>query len=164
MKKLFGQIATVLALSVLCLNNAFAQPVVYSLKDGNGQHLGQMVFNYKPTGYEATMNGEKVAVEVYGNTAVATMGKLIITMSIDGTYYHNHVGFWRTRPVTTSFGDKGIAKMLYTGLTPLGREYREELWLNGRFFNRSETLIDHNDQIIWSVVTDSEGTLHLARL
>jgi hypothetical protein len=162
MKKLFGQIAFVL--SLLCFSNAFAQQVVYSLKDGKGKPLGQMVFNYKSTGYEATMNGEKLAVEVSGNTAVATMGKLIITMSVDGGYYHNRVGFWRTMPVTTSFGDKGIAKMFYAGMTPNGRLYREELWLNGRLFNRSETVIDHNDQIVWSVANDSEGTLRLARM
>ena len=162
MKKLFGQIA--LVLSLLCFGNAFAQQVAYSLKDGNGQPLGQMIFNYKSTGYEATMNGEKVAVEVTGNTAVATMGKLIITMSVDGSYYHNRVGFWRNTPVITSFGDKGVAKMFYAGMTPNGRLYREELWLNGRLFNRSEAVIDHNDQIVWSVATDSEGTLQLARM
>lgn len=162
MKKLFGQIA--LALSLLCFGNAFAQQVAYSLKDAMGQPLGQMIFNYKSTGYEATMNGEKLAVEVTGNTAVATMGKLIITMPIDGSYYHNRVGFWRTTPVTTSFGDKGVAKMFYAGMTPNGRLYREELWLNGRMYYQSETVVDHNDQIVWSVATDSEGTLQLARM
>lgn len=179
MKKLFGQIA--LVLSLLCFGNTFAQQVVYqvsippekidlaattpfNVNKMCDRIVGQMIFHYKSNGYEATMNGEKLAVEVTGNTAVATMGKLIITMSVNGTYYHNRVGFWRTTPVTTSFGDKGIAKMFYAGMTPNGRLYREELWLNGRLFNRSETVIDHNDQIVWSVATDSEGTLRLARL
>lgn len=162
MKRLFGQIA--LVLSLLCFGNAFAQQVTYSLKDGNGQLLGQMVFNYKPNGYEATMNGEKIAVEVSSSTAIAKMGKLVITTSIDGSYYHNRVGQWRTTPVTTSFGDSGYARMFYAGMVPNGRLYREELWLNGRLFSRSETVIDHNDQIVWSVATDSQGTRRLARL
>lgn len=162
MKKLFGQVA--LVLSLLCFGNAFAEQVVYSLKDGNNQPLGQMVFNYKLGGYEATMKGERLAMEVSGVTATVTMGKLVITMPIDGSYYHNRVGQWRTTPVTTSFGDRGIAKMFYAGMVPNGRLYREELWLNGRLFNRSETVIDHNDQIIWSVATDSQGTLRLSRL
>jgi hypothetical protein len=161
-RKLFGQIALVLFL--LCFGTAFAQQVVYSLKDGSGQPLGRMVFHYKPNGYEATMNGEKLSVEVSGNTATATIGKLIITMPVDGSYYHNRVGLWRTTPVTTTFGDRGVAKMFYAGMVPNGRLYREELWMNGRLFYRSETVVDHNDQIVWSVATDAQGTLWLTRI
>lgn len=160
MKKL---IHIALVLSLLCFGTAFAQQVMYSLKDGSGQQLGQMAFNYKSNGYEATMNGEKLALEVRGNTATATMGKLIITMALDGSYYHNRVGYQRTTTVATSFGDTGYAKMVYVGMVPNGRLYREELWLNGQQFNRSETVIDHNDQIVWSVVSDSQGMLRLVR-
>lgn len=162
MTKIFVKIAIVL--SLLCFGNAFAQQVVYSLRDGSGQYLGKMVVNYKPNGYEATMNSEKVAVEVTGNIAIATMGKLIITMQIDGNYYHDRVGQWRLSRVTTSFGDKGVARMFYAGLTPRGRLYYEEVWLNGYFFNKSETVINHNDQIVWSIMTDSEGTLRIDRM
>lgn len=162
MKKLFGQIA--LVLSLLCFGNAFAQQVVYSLKDGNGQQLGRMIFNYKSNGYEVTMNGGKAALEINDNKATITMGKLILTMRIDGNYYHNRVNEWRITPVITSFGDRGFAKMFYAGMTPNGRLYREELWLNDQLFNRSETVVDHNDQIVWSVGTDSEGTLRLTRM
>lgn len=162
MNKLFGQIAIIF--SLLCSGNAFAQQVDYFLKDGKGKSLGQMVFNYNPNGYEATMNGQRLAMELTKNTAIATMGKLIITVSIDGIYWHKRVGEWRSTAVTTSFGDKGIAKMFYVGMTPKGRHYREELWLNDHLFNRSETVIDHNDQIVWSVATNQEGTLRLTRL
>lgn len=162
MKKLFRKILIVL--SLLCFGNAFAQQVVYSLQAGNGQHLGQMVFNYKSTGYEARMNGEKLSFEVNSNTAITTMGKLVIVTQVDGSYYHNHVGYSYVRPVTTSFGDSGFAKMFYAGLTPNGRLYREELWLNGRLFSQSETVIDHNDQIVWSVGTDADGTLRITRM
>ncbi len=162
MKKLLGQIAFVL--SLLCFGNAFAQQVMYSLQDGNGQPLGQMNINYKPNGYEATMNGEKISLETTHNTATVTMGKLVITMPINNTFYHKEVDKWVVRPVTTSFGDKGVHKMLYFGLAIYGRHYREELWLNGRLFMSSSTVIDHNDQIIWSFVKDSHGALSLRRL
>ena len=163
MKKIFANIA--LALTVFCFGNAFAQQVTYSLKDGNRQPLGQMTINYTPSGYEATMKGEKLAVEVTGTKAVATMGKLVITIPVDSDgWYHKRVGQLRARPVSTSFGDSGSARMFYVGLTPEGRLYREELWLNGKLFNRSETVIDHNDQIVWSVMSDSQGTLRLTRL
>jgi hypothetical protein len=164
MKRLFVQITFVL--SLLYFGNAFAQQVVYSLKDGSGQYLGQMIINYKSNGYEAMAVGSnrKVIVEDIGNTTIVTMGKLIITMQIDGSYYHNRIGQWRLTQVTTSFGDKGVVRMFYTGLTPRGRLYYEELWLNGRPFNRSETVIDHNDQIVWSIATDSEGTLRIDRM
>ena len=163
MKTLFGKIA--LTLFMFCFGNAFAQQVLYSLKDGNEQPIGQMSINYKPSGYEATMSGKKLAVEVTGNTAVATMGKLVITIPVDGDgYYHKRVGQLRARPVTTSFGGSGSARMLYVGLTPEGRFYREEFWLNGKLFNWSNTVVDHNDQIVWSVMSDSQGTLRLTRL
>jgi hypothetical protein len=161
MNKLLAKIAIVL--SLLCFGNSFAQVVAYSLKDGDNRPLGQMTINYKQNGYEATMSDQKLALETTGSTTTVTMGKLIITMSVDGSYYHNRVGFWRTTPVTTSFGDKGSARMYYAGMRPGGRLYLEELWLNGKIFSRSETLIDHNDQIVWSVATDSVGTLRLDR-
>ena len=160
--KLFTKIAITLLL--FYTGSTFAEQVSYLMSDESNRPLGRIAINYKSNGYEATMNGERLAVEVTGNTAIATMGKLIITMPIDGTYWHNRVGAWRTVPVTTSFGDKGVAKMFYGGMTANGRLYREELWLNGRLFNRSETVVDHNDQIVWSVATDSEGTLRLTRM
>lgn len=161
MKKLFAQIAIVV--SFLCFSNAFAQQVEYTI-DENGQYLGQLVINYKPTGYEVGEGKDKLSVEFTNGQATVTIGKLNFTMPIDGNYYHNRVGQWRTTPVITSFGDVGVTKMFYAGLTPYGRLYREELWLNGQIFNRSETVIDHNDQIVWSVATSSKRSLRLARI
>lgn len=162
MKQLFAKIA--LALSLLCFGNAFAEPVTYLVSDGNGRPLVFAVINYKSNGFEATIEGQKLSVEVSANKVVMTMGKIIMTASIDsGGYYHNRVGAWRRTDVTTSTGDKGFARMFYAGMTPSGRLYREELWLNGSRLNRSETVIDHNDQIVWSVMTDAEGTMQLTK-
>ena len=164
MRKFFTKIAFVL-LMMSCFGSAVAQQVVYRLSDGSDQQLGQIVFNYTSAGgYKATMNGEHFTVEITGKNVTATLGKLVITMLIDGPYWHSHVGMWRNTPVTTSFGDKGIARMFYSGMTTRGRLYHEELWLNGQLFNRSETIIDYNNQIVWSVTNDQEGILQLTRM
>jgi len=177
--KLFKQL--LVTFLMLCFGNAFAQQVIYQVSippekidlaaitplnfsKMSERVIGQMVFNYKPNGYEATMNGNMATFEITNNLAVITMQKLVIMMPFDGDYWHNRVGQWRTVPITTSFGDKGVAKMFYAGLTPRGRLYREEMWLNGRIFIHGDTVIDHNDQIVWSICTDSEGTLRLTRM
>lgn len=120
--------------------------------------VDQVVINYTPSGYVARMGDQTTALRVARNVATVTMGKLVLTMLVDGTYYHKYVGFTRTTPVSTTFGDRGIAQMKYLGMEPGGRRYEEVLFLNGRLHTQSETLIDHNDQIIWSRATDREGT------
>ena len=55
MNKFFSKITFVILM--ICFGNAFAQQVAYSLKDGDGRNLGQMVFAYNQYGYDAEMNG-----------------------------------------------------------------------------------------------------------
>ena len=154
-----------IVLSIFFLGNALGQQVAYSLQDGYGRHLGHVTFIYKPTGYEGMMNGEKFSLEVTSGTAVARLGNLVITTTpFEGNYYQTRVGVWRVTPVTTSFGDTGIAKMFYAGMTTSGRLYHEEMWLNGHLSSRSAMVIDHNDQIVWLVTNDQEGMLYLTRM
>lgn len=179
--KFFAKILSALA-SISILSGAYAQSVVYRMStpvekidlasttplNSNSPtevDLGRMVFNYHQKGYVATMSGETLSLEVADNIATVKMGKLTITIREVGVdYWHKMVNVWIDRPVTTSFGDKGVAKMLYAGMRPEGRLYHEELWLNGRRFNQSATVVDHKDQIVWSRATDHKGTLLLSRL
>ena len=164
---------------VLMCGVAFAQPVVYRLSVPSfsmqnlesrtplqlfQKDLGQMVINYRPGGYDAVMDGERLSFSTTAGVATITRGKLVLTISMRDSFWHNRVGMWRESPVTSSYGDRGIHRMFYAGMVPYGRLYREELWLNGRLFVRSETVIDHMDRIVWSVANDAQGELRLERM
>ncbi len=133
------------------------------MRDGNGNLLGQMLIDYKPSGYEATMNGEKITMVVDDSKTIVTMGNLVITMPVSGNYYHKSINTWRKVPVTTSFGDVGVASMLYAGFISGGHLYYEEIFLNARIFKRTETMVDNFGRIIWSTAYDRSGVTHLTR-
>lgn len=132
-----------------------------------GQGLSQhVVIDYKDGGsYEVRMNGGSgsMSFDKSGSVTMTTIGNLIIKMFVEGPYFHNRLGQWRSVPVITSYGGTGFANMLFVGITPMGRMYREEFWLNGDLFDQSETIIDSNDRIIWSTSNGPGGILTLIR-
>lgn len=179
--KLFAKILALLAL-ISIFGSASAQAVEYNvtsptrkvnlsnlstltIQETDEVRVGTLVATYNKRGYVAELNGQPMSLEVVGDVATVKMGELAITIhgAIDG-YWHTKVDIWVDRPVTTSFGDRGIARMYYSGMVPGGgRKYWEELWLNGRLFAKSITVIDRDDRIIWSRQTDQEGTLFFSR-
>lgn len=150
---------------MLCFGGAYAEEFNYSVQDGNGQHLGQMIIDYKSDGYDAIMNNGVVSVRTSAKNTIMTMGKLIMTIDSGGDdYWRIPFGKWRISKLSTSFGDTGVEKMFYAGLLPSGRLYRVEIWLNGKLFSYGEVIIDSYDHVVWSISTDADGTLIISRM
>lgn len=179
--KFFAKILTLLAF-ISIFGSASAQVVEYNvtsparevnlsnlstltIQETDEVRVGTLVATYNKRGYVAEMNGQPMSLEVVDDVAAVKMGKLVITIhDVADGYWHTKADTWVDRPVTTSSGDRGIARMYYSGTVPAGgRQYWEELWLNGQLLTKSLTVIDRNDHIIWSRQTDHEGTLMFVR-
>ncbi len=149
---------------VCSMNSAFAQLISYTMKDRNGNDLGFMQIIYHQNGYEAKINGTKASFLRFGDKSIASFDGLQITIWDGGNYWHNRTGITRRSSVTTSSGEVGFHEMLYVGMTKRGRLYQEDLWLEGKLFSRSQTVIDQNDHLVWSTVDDQMGHARIDRL
>lgn len=132
--------------------------------------LGEMVVTYSQNGYVTERGGQisETKIEPTGDGGAImkmSVGSLtILTIIGRTTWYHDQVGVWQTGLVTTTSNEVvGEAKMYYVGPTESGRLYREILRINNRVVSESETLVDHNDHIIWSEGSTLQGRVRMER-
>lgn len=144
---------------------AFAQTVHYSWDNERGHSLGAASITYRSNGYDAVLGEAKSSFTSSPGVATLNVGGVIMTIDIDHTFWHTHLGQWRNSPFVTSDGSRGMHRMLYVGGAPLGngRWYREEMWLDGQMTHSVETIIDQNEQIISATARDAKGLMILRR-
>lgn len=178
MSKFLIQVAAIL--SLLCVGSAFAQQVAYRVTsiesinisptvpfNINGyteKEVGEMIINYRPDGYDAIIDGMKLTLNFTHSQATIKMNDFVLVFPIDGPYYLKDVGARRKSTIATSFGDKGYVEMTHLGFIKGGRKYVEKTWLNGELISDTSTVIDSNNQIVWSVSTTSEEVITLKRI